>query len=468
MSAHDLILRGGTLVTAEGPREADLAISDGGISELSPEIEGSSREEIDVSNLHVFPGAIDAHAHFNEPGRTHWEGFATGTRALAAGGVTSYIEMPLNSYPPTCDAESLDEKLKLAKNSSLVDFALYGGLVPGNLESLPELAERGVAGFKAFMSATGTLDFEASDDLTLYEGMASAAELGVPVLVHAENRGITDSLARRAIRTLRTTARDYLDSRPAVAELEAIGRAILFAEETGCSLHVVHVSTGRGVALAAAARARGVDVTCETCPHYLLLTEEELEVMGALAKCAPPLRPREDLESLWREVFDGNVEFVASDHSPCPPDMKAGDDFFRAWGGISGCQTLLNATLDEGHHERGLPLEAVAALTSANVAARFGLAGKGRLEVGADADLALVDLRSSFTLRAEDLFYRHEISPYVGRTFRGKVVRTIVRGKTVFLDGRIVSDPVGRFLRPERRSRQIPNDENQREKGTKR
>lgn len=460
MSVYDVILRGGTLVTAEGPREADLAVSDGKIAGVSPEIEGSSREEIDASGLHVFPGAIDAHAHFNEPGRTRWEGFATGTRALAAGGVTSYVEMPLNSYPPTCDAASLDEKLALARTSSLVDFALYGGLVPGNLENLPELAERGVAGFKAFMSATGTLDFQAADDLTLYEGMASAAELGVPVLVHAENRGITDSLASRAVGTLRTTARDYLDSRPVVAELEAIGRAILFAEETGCSLHVVHVSTGRGVAVAAAARVRGVDVTCETCPHYLLLTEEAVEELGAVAKCAPPLRPREDLESLWQEVFEGNVEFVTSDHSPCPPDLKTGDDFFRAWGGISGCQTLLNAMLDEGHHERGLPLNAVAALTSRNVADRFGLAGKGRLEVGADADLALADLESSFELRAGDLFYRHEISPYVGRTFRGKVVRTIVRGRTVFLDGRIVSDPVGRFVKPERRTRKSQKIEN--------
>jgi allantoinase len=459
LSVYDLIIRGGALVTPDGPREADLAVADGKIAELSPDLEGSSREEIDASRLHVFPGALDAHAHFNEPGRTHWEGFATGTRALAAGGVTSYVDMPLNAYPPTCDAESLDEKLALAKNSSLVDFALYGGLVPGNLERLPELAERGVAGFKAFMSATGTLDFQAADDLTLYEGMASAAELGVPVLVHAENKEITDSLANRAIRTLRTTARDYLDSRPVVAELEAIGRAILFAEETGCSLHVVHVSTGRGVALVAAARARGVDITCETCAHYLLLTEEALEEMGAVAKCAPPLRPRQDLESLWHEVFEGNVEFVTSDHSPCPPDMKTGEDFFRAWGGISGCQTLLNAMLDEGHHERGLPLEAVADLTSTNVADRFGLAGKGRLEVGADADLALVDLASSFTLQAEDLFYRHRISPYVGRAFRGKVVRTIVRGTTVFRDGRIVSDPVGRFVRPEHPATAAPDAE---------
>src|SRR3712207_2639171 len=192
MSTYDLILRGGTLVTADGSQETDLAVADGRIADISPEPEGAAREEVDASGLHVFPGAIDAHAHFNEPGRTHWEGFATGSRALAAGGMTAYVEMPLNSYPPTCDAACFDQKLALAEASSLVDFAFYGGLVPGNLEEMKELAERGVAGFKAFMSATGTMDFRHADDLTLYEGMAKAAELGLPVLVHAENKAITD------------------------------------------------------------------------------------------------------------------------------------------------------------------------------------------------------------------------------------------------------------------------------------
>ena len=447
MSAYDLILRGGTLV---GVGEADLGVEDGRISAIAPELEDKATEEIDATGLHVFPGAIDAHAHFNEPGRTGWEGFATGSRSLAAGGMTAFVEMPLNAYPPTCDAPSFSSKLGRARASSVVDFAFYGGLVPGNLDRLEELADRGVAGFKAFMSTTGTTDFQSADDLTLYEGMAKAAELGLPVLVHAESKEITDGLARRRVGTLRTTMRDYLDSRPIVAELEAIQRAILFAGETGCSLHVVHVSTGRGVALVAAARERGVDVTCETCAHYLVLTEEDAEALGAVAKCAPPLRPREDLESLWEQIQEGNVEFVTSDHSPCPPDMKAGDDMFRAWGGIAGCQSLLNVVLDEGYHGRGLPLEAVVALLSGNVARRFGFSGKGRLEVGTDADLALVDLDGSFTLRSEDLMYRHRVSPFVGRSFRGKVVRTLVRGSTVFREGKIVSEPVGRLLRPER------------------
>ena len=461
MSAHDLTLRGGTLVGADGPREADLAVSDGRISAVEPDIEGAAAEEIDARGLHVFPGAIDAHAHFNEPGRTDWEGFATGSRALAAGGLTSYVEMPLNAYPPTCDAAGFDEKVALAEGSSLVDFAFYGGLVPGNLGRLEELAERGVAGFKAFMSTTGTLDYAPADDLTLFEGMREAARLGLPVLVHAENKEITDGLTRRAAGTLRTTMRDYLDSRPVVAELEAICRAILLAEETGCPLHVVHVSTGRGVALVAEARARGVDVTCETCAHYLILTDEDAEALGAVAKCAPPLRPRGDLEDLWDRLLDGNVDFVTSDHSPCPPEMKVGADMFRAWGGIAGCQSLLNVMLDEGHHGRGLPLENVAALTSANVAGRFGLCGKGGIGVGADADLALVDLGEMTTVKPHDLFYRHKTSPYVGRAFQGRVVRTIVRGTTVFRDGRVVSEPVGRLVKPERKAARIPSGREQ-------
>lgn len=445
-------MRGGTVVRNDGPREADLAVADGKIAAVEPDIEGAASEEVDARGLHVFPGSIDPHVHFNEPGRTQWEGFATGSRALAAGGASAFVEMPLNAYPPTTDADSFDAKVALARSSSVVDFAFYGGLVPGNLERMQELAERGAAGFKAFMSASGTQDFHSADDVTLYEGMEKAAELGLPVLVHAENEEITGELSRRRVSTLRTTMRDYLDSRPVIAELEAIQRAILFAEETGCSLHVVHVSTGRGVALVAAARERGVDVTCETCPHYLVLTEADAEALGSIAKCAPPLRPQEELEELWTQLLEGNVEFIASDHSPCPPDMKVGNDMFRAWGGIAGCQSLMNVVLDEGHHGRGLPLEAVSRLLSGRASERLGLSEKGGLEVGLDADLALVDLDGISTLRKEDLLYRHRISPFVGRAFTGEIVRTLVRGNTVFREGRIVSEPGGKLIVPNRRA----------------
>src|SRR5579885_1790017 len=247
MSQYDLIIRGGMLVSAEAKTQSDLAISDGCVAACAPEIEGSATEEIDAHGLHIFPGVIDAHVHFNEPGRTEWEGFATGTRALAAGGATACIEMPLNAHPPTIDGPSFDLKVAAARASAVVDFALWGGIVPGNLAQLDELAARGVIGFKAFMSASGIDDFAASDDLTLYEGMARAAQLRRIVAVHAENDAITRELAARAQAEGRTGIRDYLASRPVVAELEAISRAILFAAETGCALHIVHVSTGRGV-----------------------------------------------------------------------------------------------------------------------------------------------------------------------------------------------------------------------------
>jgi allantoinase len=451
MTRYDLIIRRGTPVRSDGSETADIAVTDGRIVTIEPEIDGSGREEIDARGLYILPGLIDAHVHFNEPGRTEWEGFATGSRALAAGGGTTFFDMPLNAHPPTLDGPSFDLKREAAQAASVVDFVLWGGLTPGNIERLDELAERGVVGFKAFMSNSGISDFEAVDDLTLYEGMQRAARLGLPVAVHAENDTLTALLARRAIALGRTSARDYLDSRPQVAELEAIERAILFAEETGCKLHIVHVSTGRGVRLVAEARGRGVDVSCETCPHYLVLCEEDVETLGAVAKCAPPLRARTEQAALWQSLLDGSLPMVASDHSPAPAEMKTGDDFFKIWGGISGCQSTLALLLTEGYHQRGLTLPAIAAITAGYVAQRFRLpARKGRIEAGADADLTLVALDDFNTLQASDLLYRHPHSPYVGRRLHGRVCRTIVRGTTVFLDGQIVSSVGGELVKPER------------------
>ncbi len=449
MNQYDLIVRNGTLVTATGISNADLGVADGRIVALEPDLVGTSKEEINAEGLHVFPGVIDAHVHFNEPGRTHWEGFATGTAALAAGGTTTFFDMPLNAHPPTLDAESFDLKLKAAQAASLVDFALWGGLVPGNLAQLDELAERGVIGFKAFMSKSGIDDFQSVDDLTLYEGMMRATKLGKIVAVHAESDQLTSELARRAIEQGRTGIRDYLTSRPVVAELEAIQRAILFAQETGCPLHIVHVSSGRGIVMVAEARARGIDVSCETCIHYLVLTEDDVEELGAVAKCAPPLRPQTEQDALWQQLFDGNIPIVTSDHSPAPADMKTSPDFFKVWGGISGCQSLLQLLLTEGYDRRQLPLPTIAAITAENIARRFGpLPGKGRLAIDADADLVLVDLLSSFTLQRSDLFYRHQQSPYAGRLLRGRIARTLVRGNTIFREGKIISAPTGRLLKP--------------------
>ena len=359
--------------------------------------------------------------------------------------------MPLNASPPTLDGASFDLKLAVASRTAHVDFALWGGLVPGDVDRLDELADRGVIGFKAFMCPSGIDDFPAADDETLRAGMARAATLGLPVAVHAESAELTARLAAEAVAEGRTSLRDYLHSRPVEAELEAVARAIAIAEETACSLHVVHLSSGRAVRLVVEARARGVDVTCETCPHYLALDEDDAEQIGMVAKCSPPLRPREDVDDLWRTVLEGHVDLVGSDHSPSPPELKQGDDAFAAWGGIAGGQTLLRVLLTEGP-PRGLSLEAIATLTSAAPARRFDLPGKGSIEPGADADLVIVDLASEDVLRSGELLSRHHLSPFLWRSLRGRVARTIVRGCTVALDRVIVAPPAGRMVRPARTS----------------
>jgi allantoinase len=442
----DLVVRGATVVTPDGVRVADVAVSDG-VVEAVGDVDREAREEIEGSGLHLFPGGIDPHVHFNEPGRTHWEGFDSGTRALASGGFTAFLDMPLNSVPTTVDAEAFDAKLAAAKASAYVDFGLWGGLVPASVDRLEELHDRGVAGFKAFMCDSGIDEFPRIDDASLLRGMSRIAELGSILLLHAENNEIPAALGAEAVRAGRTSARDFAVSRPAIAELEAIERALLFAGETGCAVHIVHVSTGRGVALVEQARRDGVDATCETCPHYLLFTEDDLERLGVAAKCAPPLRTAEDREELWRLLADGTVPFVASDHSPSPPELKRGDDFFAVWGGISGCQSTLGLVLEHGNARRSLPLETVASITSGGAAARFPLAGKRGLEPGSDADLVLVDLGEAWTLEASELLYRHKVSPYVGETVRGRIVRTVLRGRTVVENGRFAGEPSGRFLR---------------------
>lgn len=442
----DLIIRGGVLVQPEGPIRADLAIDDGRIADFAEEIIKPAKETLDAKGLHIFPGLVDVHVHFNEPGKTEWEGIASGSKAFAAGGGTLFFDMPLNSTPCTLNAAEFDRKLAAMQATSLTDFALWGGLTPINLGQLPELAERGVIGFKAFMSNSGLPEFLHVDDYSLYEGMKVAAKLGLPVAVHAENDHITTALSQHMQAADKTTWRNYVDSRPVIAELEAIQRALLLAQEAKCKLHIVHISSGGGVVLAAEAKAKGVDVSLETCPHYLAFTDEDLERLGPLGKCAPPFRAKAEFDALWQQVLSGKVDIIGSDHSPSPEHMKQGGNFFKLWGGISGVQSTLSVLLTEGHHKRKLGLGAIAAMLSENPARRFGIKHKGRVDIGYDADLSLVNLAQGFTLGVQDLHYRHQQSPYVGQAFKGRVERTLLRGQTVFNGG--FGKVQGRLVRP--------------------
>jgi allantoinase len=436
---NDLVIRGG---------EVEIAIRDG----VFTAARGPARETIDATGLTVLPGLIDVHLHFNEPGRTEWEGGCTGSSAFAAGGGTLYFDMPLNSTPCTVSLAAFEEKRSALAKSSITDFALWGGIVPGNRDQLEPLADAGVVGFKAFLCNSGLPEFPRADDLTLFEAMETAAATGLPVSVHAESEEITTGLTNRIRTAGGRDVRSFLASRPVIAEVEAIERAALIARETGARLHIVHISSGRGVAAALEARARGTDITIETCPHYLFFTEEDMERIGAAAKCAPPLRPAEDRDELCQRLLASEVDIVASDHSPSSPDLKQDADFFRIWGGIAGVQSTLAVLLT-----RGVPLAAIIRLTATNPASRFGIARKGRIEPGYDADLVLVDLNESYTLTPEDLHQRHPLSPYTGARFRGRVVRTILRGKTIFQDGRITATQCGKWVRPRKQESQCNN-----------
>lgn len=441
---HDLAIRGGTLA---GGAAADIAVEDGVIVAVAPEV-GGARQEIDAHGLTIFPGLIDVHLHFNEPGRTEWEGGATGSRALAAGGGTLFFDMPLNSTPCTVSAAAFELKRAALAACSVTDFGLWGGIVPGNRGELGALADAGVIGFKAFLCDSGLPEFPRADDLTLFEALQAAARRGLPVAVHAESHEIIAGLTGRIRAAGASDLRAFLASRPVVAEVEAIHRAALLAREAGAWLHIVHVSSGRGVAAALEARAGGTNLTIETCPHYLFFTAEDMERIGAAAKCAPPLRPAEDREALWDRVLAGAVDMIASDHSPSAPELKCDRDFFRVWGGIAGVQSTLAVLLEAGHFTRALPLAAIARMTSETPAARFRIAGKGLIAPGFDADLALVDLGAAHTLAPEDLQQRHKLSPYLGRQFRGRVERTLLRGRAIYQQGRIAAVGCGQWVRP--------------------
>ncbi len=454
-SKFDLVIRGGSVVTSEGVIHADAGIAEGKVVQLAGRIREDAAKTIDATGLHVFPGILDAHVHFNEPGRAEWEGLATGSAALAAGGGAWFCDMPLNSTPPVLDGATFAEKRRLAEQKSVADFSLWGGLAPGNLDRLGELRDAGAIGLKAFMCGSGIEDFPAvTDAATLRAGMKRAAALGLLVAVHAEDEALAAKLTAETRARGATDARSWLATRPVEVELAAIELALELAGETRCALHIVHVSSPEGIALVSNAKRAGVDVSAETCPHYLLLNEGAVISQGAPAKCAPPLRPETARQRLWSAVRGGGVDTIGSDHSPAPPGMKTAADFFAIWGGISGIQhgfpLLISEALKQGGAE-GLALPLLARLLAGNVAQRFRLPGRGRIAEGCEADLALLDLDAEHVLTNDELLYRHRQGPYAGRKCKVRVVRTLVRGVEIWGDGGIAPGaPRGKFIQPQR------------------
>jgi len=437
VTAPDLVIRGGTAILPTGQRPADIAITGGIISAIGSEVR-DAEAVIDATGLVVLPGVVDAHVHFNEPGRADWEGWEAGTRGAAAGGVTTVLEMPLNAHPPTTTPAAFDEKLAIAAQKALVDFGLWGGLVPNNLDNLQTLHQRGVIGFKAFMSDSGIEDFHRVSDGVLAIGLKVTARLNAIVGVHAESQEMLETQGA-------PSPLAWCRARPAAAEVDAIRRLLVCMRGAGKGVraHVVHVSCAEGLAEVDAARNKGVSITAETCPHYLAFSEEDFERIGPPLKCAPPIRDVGTREALWAELLAGRVDLIGSDHSPCPAaaKQKGEHDIWQAWGGVAGIQATLPVLLTDGLHARGLSLERVAHLTATAPAQLFGLyPRKGAITVGADADFAIIAPDKQWTFQRQNLEARSGVSPYLGREFTGQVVRTIVRGRTVFLDGRVVGE----------------------------
>jgi allantoinase len=423
-------------------REAAALVMNGRVEQIGGyDLRADADRTVDLGDLPLLPGVVDSHVHVNEPGRTEWEGFATATRAALAGGVTTICDMPLNSSPVTTTVDALRAKVAAAAGQCAVDVAFWGGAVPGNADSLGPLLDAGVVGFKCFLIDSGLPEFPPLAREELRSAMAAIAESGAPMIVHAEDPSQVTEPAG-------TSYDAFVASRPTVAERRAIETVISAAAFSGARAHIVHLAAGDCAALISAAKAAGIALSAETCPHYLFFAAEEVPPGHTEFKCCPPVRYAVNREALWRALGDGAIDGIVSDHSPCTPALKGlaepGDatgDFRTAWGGIASLQLGLSVIWSVARR-RGFSLADVARWMSAFPASLAGLPTKGRIAVGCDADFVAFDPDESWTVRGAELLHRHPVTPYDGRTLTGRVTRVWLGGAEVTPDG----PPRGRLL----------------------
>lgn len=435
------------MVTPEGVRPALVRVHRGKIESIAV-YEGTNDPSEDLGDLVLLPGMVDSHVHINEPGRTDWEGFATATRAAAAGGITTLVDMPLNSIPATTRVAALALKRSAAAGQLRVDVGFWGGVVPGNEDEIEPLWRAGVLGFKCFLVPSGVDEFEALSTADLERSMPILSRLGAPLLVHAESPGEIERAAHaQTVGDPRQYAH-YLLTRPPEAEAMAIAEIARLALRHGTRVHIVHVSSIAGLAEIRRARAEGARISAETCPHYLSFSAEEIPDGATELKCAPPIREAKHREGLWNALAEGHLELIASDHSPSPPELKNRDEgnFLSAWGGIASLQVALAAAWT-GARQRGHALTQIARWMSLEPARLAGLdRRKGAIAPSLDADLVVFDPDRRFTVHGSDLEHRHPLTPYEGRELTGVTVRTYVRGQLVYDEGRFPSPPIGELL----------------------
>jgi allantoinase len=441
VSDCDLVLRARRAVTAAGEVAAGIAVADGRIVAVEPyesSLRGQRTVELD-ENVVLLPGLVDTHVHVNEPGRTEWEGFATATRAAAAGGITTIIDMPLNSVPATVDVPALEVKRKAAEGQCFVDVGFWGGAIPGNRDALRSLHDAGVFGFKCFLLDSGVPEFPHLGRAELEQYLGVVSSFGGLLLVHAEDGVAID----RAPAAHGHSYRDYLVSRPRTAENLAIAEVIEAAGRTGARAHIVHLSSADAVPMIRSAQRDGVRISAETCPHYLVFTAEEIPDGATQYKCCPPIREADNRDLLWRGLTEGVLDCIVSDHSPCTPDLKGLDtgDFGLAWGGIAGLQVGLPAVWTEARRRR-YSLGDVVRWTAEGPARLAGLQRKGRIAVGYDADFCAFAPDDAFVVDAATLRQRNPLTPYAGRALTGVVGSTWLRGVEVLAD----EAPCGRLL----------------------